>query len=152
MEAPETKLKTKLVQLQMTVSRTEKVLKTESLQAIERQQTSLKTITTEIDLLKSEVKAKKITDEENPDEIETWIGEIDKELSKADVEVQRLQQWQDTVLRDEKQRQREEQLQRERELYETKIKMKSTLKLSSESGGGKDEIQVKLPKLTITKY
>ncbi len=99
MEAPETKLKTKLVQLQMTVSRTEKVLKTESLQAIERQQTSLKTITTEIDLLKSEVEAKKITDEENPDEIETWIGEIDKELSKADVEVQRLQQWQDTVLR-----------------------------------------------------
>ncbi len=152
MEAPETKLKTKLVQLQMTVSRTEKVLKTESLQAIERQQTSLKTITTEIDLLKSEVEAKKITDEENPDEIETWIGEIDKELSKADVEVQRLQQWQDTVLRDEKQRQREEQLQHERELYETKIKMKSALKLSSESGGGKDEIQAKLPKLTITKF
>ena len=152
MEAPETKLKTKLVQLQMTVSRTEKVLKTESLQAIERQQTSLKTITTEIDLLKSEVEAKKITDEENPDEIETWIGKIDKELSKADVEVQRLQQWQDTVLRDEKQRQREEQLQHERELYETKIKMKSALKLSSESGGGKDEIQAKLPKLTITKF
>ncbi len=152
MEAPETKLKTKLVQLQMTVSRTEKVLKTESLQATERQQTSLKTITTEIDLLKSEVEAKKITDEENPDEIETWIGEIDKELSKADVEVQRLQQWQDTVLRDEKQRQREEQLQHERELYETKIKMKSALKLSSESGGGKDEIQAKLPKLTITKF
>ncbi len=140
MEAPETKLKTKLVQLQMTMSRAENVLKTESLQAIERQQTSLKTITTEIDLLKSEVEAKKITDKENP-----WIGEIDKELSKADVEVPRLQQWQDTVLGDEKQRQQEEQLQHERELYETKIKMKSALKLSSESGGGKDEIQAKLP-------
>ncbi len=73
-------------------------------------------------------------------------------MSKADVEVQRLQQWQDMVLRDEKQRQREEQLQHERELYETKIKIKSPLKLSSESGGGKDEIQAKLPKLTITKF
>ena len=30
--------------------------------------------------------------------------------------------------------------------------MKSALKLSSESGGGKDEIQAKLPKLTIIKF
>ena len=87
METPETKLATKLVQLRMTVSKTEKVLKVESLQAIERQQTSLKTITTKIELLKGEVKAKKITEKESHEEIENWISEIDEELSKADIEL-----------------------------------------------------------------
>ena len=47
---------------------------------------------------------------------------------------------------------REEQLENERKLYEAKIKIKSELELSSESGSVKDEIQVKLPKLTITKF
>ena len=87
MEAPETRLKTKLVQLQMTVSRTGKVLMTESLQAIERQQASLKTITNEIELLKGEVEAKKIADKESSEEIEKWVSGIDEELSKADIEV-----------------------------------------------------------------
>ena len=152
MEPPETRLKTKLVQLQMTVSRTGKVLKTESLQAIERQQASLKTITNEIELLKGEVEAKKITDQESSEEIEKWVSGIDEELSKADIEVKRLQEWQNAVSRDDKQRQREEQLQLERELYEAKLRMKSELKISSESSSDKDEIQAKLPKLTITKF
>ena len=152
METPATKLATKLVQLRMTVSRTEKALKAESLQAIERQETSLKTLTTEIELLKGEVEAKKITEKESHEEIEKWVSEIDEELSKADIELKRLQEWQEAVSRDEKQRQREEQLEHERKLYEAKIKMKSELKLSSESGSVKEEIQAKLPKLTITKF
>ena len=105
METPENKLKTKLIQLQMTVSRTGKVLNTESSQAIERQQASLKTITTEIELLRGEVEAKKITDKESPEEIEKWVGDIDEKLSSA-----------------------------------------------GESSSSKDEIQAKLPKLTITKF
>ena len=110
METPENKLKTKLIQLQMTVSRTGKVLNTESSQAIECQQASLKTITTEIELLRGEVEAKKITDKESPEEIEKWVGDIDGKLISADVELKRLQEWQDNVSREEKQRQREEQL------------------------------------------
>ena len=152
MEGPENKLKTKLIQLQMTVSRTGKVLNTESSQAIERQQASLKTITTEIELLRGEVEAKKITDKESPEEIEKWVGDIDDKLISADVELKRLQEWQDNVSREEKQRQREEQLEHERQVYEAKIKMKSELKIPSESGSSKDEIQAKLPKLTITKF
>ena len=152
METPENKLKTKLIQLQMTVSRTGKVLSTESAQAIERQQASLKTITTEIELLRGEVEAKKITDKESPEEIEKWVGDIDEKLISADVELKRLQEWQDNVSREEKQRQREEQLEHERQVYEAKIKMKSELKIPSESGSSKDEIQAKLPKLTITKF
>ena len=58
----------------MTVSRTGKVLNTESSQAIERQQASLKTITTEIELLRFEIEllreAKKITDKESHEKIE----------------------------------------------------------------------------------
>ena len=152
METPENKLKTKLIQLQMTVSRTGKVLSTESSQAFERQQASLKTITTEIELLRGEVEAKKITDKESPEEIEKWVGDIDEKLISADVELKRLQEWQDNVSREEKQRQREEQLEHERQVYEAKIKMKSELKIPSESGSSKDEIQAKLPKLTITKF
>jgi hypothetical protein len=79
MEAPETKLETKLVQLQMTVSRTEKALKTGGLQAIERQQVSLIAITTEIDLLRGKVEVKKITDKENPEEIENWVGAVSEQ-------------------------------------------------------------------------
>ena len=60
METPDNKLKTKLIQLQMTASRTGTVLNTESSQAIERQQASLKTITTEIELLRGEVEGKKL--------------------------------------------------------------------------------------------
>ena len=152
METPENKLKTKLIQLHMTVSRTGKVLNTESSQAIERQQASLKTITTEIELLRGEVEAKKITDKESPEEIEKWVGDIDGKLISADVELKRLQEWQDNVSREEKQRQREEQLEHERQVYEAKIKMKSELKIPSESGSSKDEIQAKLPKLTIAKF
>ena len=156
MEPPESKLKTKLLQLQMTVSSTEKILQTDSQHPIARQQTALETITTEIELLKGEVEAKKITDKEDPDEIEKWIGEIEVQLAKADEEVKRLQQWQDQITREGKQREREEQLHHERELYEAKIKLKSELKLSSENVGAKDELQVnyltKLPKLTITNY
>ena len=92
METPENKLKTKLIQLQMTVSRTGKVLNTESSQAIERQQASLKTITTEIELLRGEVEAKKITDKESPEEIKKWVGDIDEKLISADVELKRLQE------------------------------------------------------------
>ena len=51
--------------------------------------------------------------------------DIDEKLSSGDVELKRLQEWQDTVSRDEKQRQREEQLEHKRQLYESKIKMKS---------------------------
>ena len=152
MEPPESKLKTKLLQLQMTVSRTEKILQTESQHPIARQQTALETITTEIGLLKGEVEAKNITDKEDPDEIEKWIGEIEIQLEKADDEVKRLQQWQDQITREGKQREREEQLHHQRELYEAKIKLKSELKLSSENVGAKDELQAKLPKLTITKF
>ena len=141
MELPESKLKTKLLQLQMTVSRTEKILQTESQHPIARQQTALETITTEIELLKGEVEAKKITDKEDPDEIEKWIGEIEVQLAKADEEVKRLQQWQDQITREGKQREREEQLHHEHELYEAKIKLKSELKLSSENVGTKDELQ-----------
>ena len=133
---------------------TEKIVdvKAESLQAIERQQTSLKTIKTEIELLKGEVEARKITEEESHEEIEKWVSAIDEELSKADIELKRLQEWQEAVSRDKNQRQREEQLEHERKLYEAKIKMKSELKLSSESRSVKDEIQAKLQKLTITKF
>ena len=152
METPENKLKTKLIQLQMTVSRTGKVLNIESSQAIERQQASLKTITTEIELLRGEVEGKKITDQESPEEIGKWVGDIDEKLISADVELKRLQEWQDNVSREGKQRQREEQLEHERQVYEAKIKMKSELKIPSESGSSKDEIQAKLPKLTITKF
>ena len=78
--------------------------------------------------------------------------EIEVQLAKADDEVKRLQQWQDQITREGKQREREEQLHHERELYEAKIKLKSELKLSSENVGAKDELQAKLPKLTITKF
>ena len=80
------------------------------------------------------------------------MGEIEVQLAKADEEVKRLQQWQDQITREGKQREREEQLHHERELYEAKIKLKSELKLSSENVGAKDELQAKLPKLTITKF
>ena len=68
--------------------------------------------------MKGEVEAKKITDEESSEEIEKWVSGIDEELSKADIEVKQLQEWQNAVSRVDKQRQREEQLQLERELYE----------------------------------
>ena len=85
------------MQLRTTVSKTEKALKAESLQAIERPQTSLKTITTEIELLKGKVEVKKITKEESHEEIEKWVSAIDEELSKADIKLKRLQEWQEAV-------------------------------------------------------
>ena len=108
MEAPESRLKTKLLQLRMAVSRTEKILQTESSNPIARQQTALEKITTEIELLKGEVEAKKIAEEEQPEEIEKWLDGINEQLASADKESKRLQQWQDHVTRDEKQRERDQ--------------------------------------------
>ena len=58
-------------------------------------------------------------------------------MSTTGVELKRLQECQGTVSRGKKQRQREKQLEHERQLYEAKIKMKSELIISSESGSGK---------------
>ena len=47
---------------------------------------------------------------ESAEEIEKWVGAMDEELSKADIQVKRLQEWQNAVSRYEKQRKRYEHL------------------------------------------
>lgn len=90
MEATEKALDIKLTQLKMTIGKTNAVIEAGKAESIERQLSTLRSITAEINRMRLEVEAKKIEAKEEMTEIETWNAEIDAQLEKADLEVEKV--------------------------------------------------------------
>lgn len=90
MEATEKTLDIKLTQLKMTIGKTNTVVEAGKAESIERQLSTLRSITAEISRMRLEVEAKKIEAKEEMTEIETWNAEIDAQLEKADLEVEKV--------------------------------------------------------------
>ena len=88
----EQKLKTKLVQLDITMARTGKILKVKNSKAIERHKKALKTIIAEIDECNRTVEA-----EQDVDEIEQWVAMVDDKLAKADTDVDQLCEFKEDI-------------------------------------------------------
>jgi len=87
MEATSANLAIKITQLEMTMAKTNFVLKSAKLEAIERQYATLKSITADVERMRIEVEAKKLADKEEIPEIQEWNTALDAKLEKADDEV-----------------------------------------------------------------
>ena len=89
MENAEGKLKTKLTQLEIHAKRTEQVLDSGSVEAIERHKGALKSTISEADELKRTLEALKIEAKEDLGDIGTWNSEIDLQLMKVNLGIPR---------------------------------------------------------------
>ena len=154
MENAEGKLQTKLTQLEIHAKRTEQVLNSGSVEAIERHKGALRSTISEADELKRALEALKIEAKEDLGDISTWNSEIDLHLMKADEEVGKLRKWLEDRRRQEETTAREDQLKFEMKLHEQKMKHKTSLTTqeSHEGGGSPKQTQAKLPKIEIKKF
>lgn len=155
MENAKGKLQTKLIQLGIHAKRTQQVLDSGSVEAIERHTGALRSTISEADELKRALEALKIEAEEDLGDIATWNAEIDHQLMKADEEVGKLRKWLEERRRQEETNAREEQLKFELKLQEQKMKLQNDLATQeSHEGGGspKQTTQAKLPKIEIKMF
>ena len=95
MEATSENLAIKITQLEMTMAKTNTVLQSAKLEAIERQYATLKSITANVERMRIEVEAKKLADKEEMPEIQEWNAALDAKLEKADDEVRSVREWLD---------------------------------------------------------
>ena len=154
MENAKGKLQTKLTQLEIHAKRTEQVLDSGSVDAIERHTGALRSTISEADELKRALEALKIEAKEDLGDIGTWNAVIDLQLLKADEEVGKLRKWLEDRRRQEETTAREGQLKFEMKLHEEKMKLQTNLttKESHEGGGSPKQTQAKLPKIEIKRF
>jgi AAA+ ATPase superfamily predicted ATPase len=84
---------TKLVQLGRARDKTETILQAAKESAIKRHVETLREIINAVNKLVRTIEAEKITAKENNDEIDTWIGEIERKLNEGDEKITILEQW-----------------------------------------------------------
>ncbi len=156
METAEGKLKTKLTQLNRTTKRTTSILDSAQSEAIERHQKTLKTVINDVDQLRIEIEAYKITNEVTDEELDAWNTNIASQIAEADQSVESLKGWLNNRKTEREIHEREEQIKFEVKLQETKAKFKDELvgkqASSLQSQSEAVNIQAKLPKLVITKF
>ena len=87
MEATVETLNIKVMQVNMTVAKTNAVLEAGKPEAIERQLASLRAITAEIDRMRLHVEAKTLAAKKEITEIQTWDDHLDTKFEEADNEV-----------------------------------------------------------------
>ena len=137
MENAKGKLQTKLTQLGIHAKRTQQVLDSGSVEAIERHMGALRSTISEVDELKRALEALKIEAEEDLGDMATWNAEIDHQLMKADEEVGKLRKWLEERRRQEETNAREEQLKFELKLQEQKMKLQKRPCYAREPRGGR---------------
>lgn len=86
-------LEVKLIQLQLAVTKTGRILDKSNKEAIERHLTTLKAISSEVEQHKRAVEAVKIGEKAELDEIAKWSSSVDEELDSADAKVAQIKQW-----------------------------------------------------------
>ena len=118
LEEAKGKLETKLTQLAIHAKRTEQVLSSGSVEAIERHSGALRSTISEADQLKRTLEPLKIEAKEDLSEIGSWNDEVDLQLSKADEEGGRLRKWLENRKREDEMTAPEHQLRFEMELHE----------------------------------
>ena len=93
MEPTVENLDIKNMQLDIAMAKTNVVLDAGTCEAIERQLSTLKSITTEIARMRIEVEAKKLAAKETMTDIEKWNTQLDAKLGEADNEVSKVRKW-----------------------------------------------------------
>ena len=148
-------LETKLVQLQITIKRTDGVLAKADEERIARYQATLRAVTSEVDNLRLTVEGKKI---EAKEDITEWNVDINNKLEQADGDVRATKRWLEESKRKQETIEREEKIQFEVKLLETKLKLQAEhetvtkSKSAEKTSGITIGAEAKLPKLVISKF
>ena len=154
MEATSANLAIKITQLEMTMAKTNTVLKSAKLEAIERQYATLKSITADVERMRIEVEAKKLADKEEISEIQEWNATLDAKLEKTGDEVRSVRKWLDERKKEAGVHAQEEKFQFEEKLLKTKFELQNQLQASEIKSSEQplhaqtpSDGQAKLPKL-----
>ena len=84
-------LDTKVKMLYFKLNQTDEIVEKRERQSLERHQSSITSIVSAVDTLRSAVEVKKFTKGKSEDAIKTWSGEIKKHLEKGDQDTNRAQ-------------------------------------------------------------
>lgn len=120
-------LNIRVMQLNMTVAKTNAVLEAGKPETIEKQLATLKAITVEIDRMRLHVEGKKLAAEEEIADIQTWNAHLDAKVEEADNEVVKVRKWLGDRKREAEVLAQEEKLQFEEKLYKTKLELQMEL-------------------------
>ena len=150
-------LQVKLKQLRIACGRTGSALESNKNTAICRQIESLQALSADVEKSRMEVESPKIKENEVEETITEWNKTIEAELSKADDEIKRLEEWQDSCKQENERNAFEEQMKYEVKLHEVKMKLEmerqAQLKVETPSAEAKvKQVEAKLPKLVISKF
>ncbi|XP_067039928.1 uncharacterized protein [Acropora muricata] len=157
MEPTVENLDIKIMQLDITMAKTNVVLDAGTCEAIERQLSTLKSITTEIARMRIEVEAKKLAAKETMTDIEKWNTQLDAKLGEADNEVSKVRKWFDERDKQAEILAQDEKLKFEGKLHQTKMELQAQFQATLQNqhpplSQTPSDIQAKLPKLVITKF
>ena len=157
MEPTVENLDIKIMQLDITMAKTNVVLDAGTCEAIERQLSTLKSITTEIARMRTEVEAKKLAAKETMTDIEKWNTQLDAKLGEADNEVSKVRKWFDERDKQAEILAQEEKLKFEGKLHQAKMELQAQFQATLQNqhpplSQTPSDIQAKLPKLVITKF
>ena len=152
METALENLDTKRIQLKYVAKKTDSILSSENPEAIERQRTAIRSVANEVEKLKREIEALKIGNKVPLEEIDTWSEAIDKELTGADQNVVKINNWSEKRQIDKEAAQREEAMNFQVKLQEIKAKHETEDSASAHGDGKQETLAAKLPKITIAEF
>ena len=155
-----TELDTKVKMLYFKLHQTDEIVEKRERQSLERHQSSIASIVSAVDTLKSAVEEKKCTKGESENTIKTWSGGIEQHLEKADQATKRVQSAIQAIDTEEQEKRafenHKQQMEFEREILEQKAKFekdREQQKLTTQTTEEcKSSSAAKLPKLPMTKF
>ena len=125
-------LDTKVKMLYFKLHQTDEIVEKRERQSLERHQSSIASIVSAVDTLKSAVEEKKFMKGESEDTIKTWSGEIEQHLEKADQATKRVQSAIQAIDMEEQEKRafenHKQQMEFEREILEQKAKFEKDRK------------------------
>ena len=153
-------LDTKVKMLYFKLHQTDEIVEKRERQSLERHQSSIASIVSAVDTLKSAVEEKKCTKGESENTIKTWSGGIEQHLEKADQATKRVQSAIQAIDMEEQEKRafenHKQQMEFEREILEQKAKFekdREQQKLTTQTTEEcKSSSAAKLPKLSISKF
>ena len=153
-------LDTKVKIFYFKLHQTDEIVEKRERQSLERHQSSIASIVSVVDTLKSAVEEKKFTKGESEDTIKTWSGGIEQHFEKADQATKRVQSAIQAIDMEEQEKRafesHKQQMEFEREILEQKAKFEKDREQQKLTTQTTEECKLssaaKLPKLSISKF
>lgn len=143
----EAELSAKLSQLQLNIAKCDGIVSSGDAGKLERHRDKLKALAKSAEEKKTEIEERKFADKQDIGEIAQWGEEVDQKIGEADQAIRRLNKCLKEAYINELAQEEELKLAFERKKYEQELEFKKQV---LEAATQKQ--QVKLPKLTITKF